>query len=494
MANAPVVLCADIGTSSLKAALIDLEGRALAFDREVYPPDRFAQGRICGSDWEAALSLAVKRLMAVKEVKPSAICISGNGPTLVPVTFDGESLPPLHWYDRKCISLDLGKSGETGHRELLAALPQPKSFFLPHAGWFLQHQSEEYEKTRYLFSAQEWLSFKLGAEPVTTLPAAAYIPYYWEEDQCAALGFEQGKFPPFVKLGSIAGRVSPKAGERYGLPQGIPIVAGGTDFIMALLGVGAIEPGMVCDRAGTSEGINVCSAAPIQSKELRVLPHLKPGFWNISGVISSSGGLFEWYRTLTGQETRSYEETLAELINPDGTLPRDKSVFFPQSGFHAPGYPDMLFSSGLLGDGMMSRAGLGRGVLEALGFMARGVLDTLARYGFPVTEMRVSGGQGRNALWNQLKADITGCTLLIPEMSDGELVGDAALAAIALGELSGLAQAVERMIRIKHRYIPNAQRHLQYAEQYHVYCKQRDLLMDSCMKSWQGGTISYEAV
>jgi xylulokinase len=198
---------------------------------------------------------------------------------------------------------------------------------------------------------------------------------------------------------------------------------------------------------------------------------LEPGVWNIGGVIPSSGRLFEWYRILTGQETRNYEEILGELINPDGTLPQDKSCFFPQSGFPLPGPPDIF-----LGSSPISRAGLGRGVLEALGFMARGVLDILADHGFPVTEMRVSGGQGRNPRWNQLKADITGCTLLIPEMSDGELVGDAALAAIALGELSDLAQGVQRMIRMKHRYTPNAQRHAQYTEQYAAYCQRRDKL------------------
>ncbi|MDR2485965.1 MAG: FGGY-family carbohydrate kinase [Treponema sp.] len=467
MTVSSVILCADIGTSSLKAALIDLEGREWAFAREVYHRRRFAQKHIRASDWEAALSLAVRRLFAAwKGPRPSAACISGNGPTLVPVALNGEALPPLHWYDRKFVPVDPGPGG------MLAALdapPKAESFFLPYAGWFLQHRPEEYDKTQYLFSAQEWLSFRLGAEPVTALPAAAYIPYYWEEDQCAALGFDIRKFPPFVPLGSIIGTVSPKAADHFGLPAGIPIVAGGPDFIMALLGVGAVEPGMVCNRAGTSEGINVCSAAPIQSRNLRVLPHLEAGLWNIGGVISSSGRLFEWYRSLTGQETRSYEETLEELIAPDSILPQDKALFFPQSGFHEPDQPDMLF-----GRGPMSRVGLGRAVLEALGFMARGVLDALHGHGFPVTEMRVSGGQGRNPLWNQLKADITGCTLLIPEMSDGELAGDAALAAIALKEISGVAEAVRRMIRIKHRYTPDAQRHARYREQYDAYCTYRE--------------------
>ncbi|MDR0562713.1 MAG: FGGY-family carbohydrate kinase [Spirochaetaceae bacterium] len=456
----PVFFCADIGTSSLKAALIDSDGRDRGFSREVYPPDRFAQGAIRAADWELALSRAAGRLLKTG-VKPEGVCISGNGPTLVPVTPEDEALPPLHWYD----AVIPPESDETGPAERLAAraaLPKPKSFFLPHAEWFLRRRPEEYEKTRLLFSAQEWLSFRLGAEAVTTLPAAAYVPYYWDAEQCSEAGLAMEKFPPFVNLGSVIGRVSPEAADRYGLPPGIPIIAGGPDFIMALLGVGAIKPGRVCDRAGTSEGINLCTSGYIRSRELRALPHVEAGLWNIGGVIADSGRLFEQYRTLTGQEQRSYEETLSELIAPDGTLPPDKADFFPRFGF--------------FGRGIMNRVSLGRGALETLGFQARSVLDAFAGQGFSVTEMRVSGGQGKNALWNRLKADITGCTLLIPEISDGELAGDAALAAIALGEASGFAEAADRMIRIKSRYSPDPQRRLRYTEAYRAYCERRDLL------------------
>jgi xylulokinase len=498
MAVSQGILCADIGTSSLKAALIDLEGRVLGFVRESYPADRFAQGRIHTSDWENALLRGTRRLLGSGSgAKPLGICISGNGPTLVPVGFDGTPFPPLHWYDRKVIPIDLNASPESGRRETLAVLadlPKTKSFFLPHVRWFLQHRPQEYEKTRCFFSAQEWLSFRLGAEPVTVLPSEAYIPYYWTEDQCAALGLEGEKFLPFVKLGTLIGRVSSEAAVQYNLPEGIPIAAGGPDFIMALLGVGAISPGLVCDRAGTSEGLNVCSAVPIKSRELRVLPHLEPGFWNIGGVISSSGRLFEWYRSLTGQESRSYEETLEELISPDGTGPADKALFFPQAGFHTQSCPDMLFSGGAVGNAPVSRQGFGRGLLEALGFMTRNVLDALERAGFQITEMRVSGGQGRNSRWNQLKADITGCVLLIPEIRDGELAGNAAAAALALREISTLSQGVSRMIRMNRRYVPDRKKHAMYTDAYRRYCEVRDRLEPGILRSFRGEKNFHEDI
>jgi xylulokinase len=421
------ILCADIGTSSLKAAFIDLDGRNLAFAREVYP--RRANG-VLVRDWEDALCLCLSTIQRTLKASVSiaAVCISGNGPTLVPFTFTDEALPPLHWYDGKVISLS-----------------PMKSLFLPHAAWFQTERLSDYERVRYFFSSQEWLSFRLGANPVSVLPSTAYRPYYWDEAQCRTICFDIEKFPPFVKLGSMIGRVSAQAGYRFKLPVGIPIIAGGSDFIMALIGVGAISPGLVCNRAGTSEGINLCNAVPIQTSELRVLPHVVDGLWNIGGLIPESGSLFDQYRKQTSQNKREYSELLHELI-PDE--PCCSSV------------SDLTQPSSII---------LGRSTLETIGFKVRAVLDRFRRHGLLLTEMRVSGGQSKNARWNQLKANITDCTLLIPEVNDGELTGDAILAALALGEVSSLSEAVERMIHIKQRFIPDPCVQALYTERYHAW-------------------------
>ncbi|MDR3342572.1 MAG: FGGY-family carbohydrate kinase [Treponema sp.] len=480
MTDSGRILCVDIGTSSLKAALIDFDGREHAFVRVAYPAKAYIHGILPATAWEDALSRALDRLFS-REQGPipgsvaDGVCISGNGPTLVPVTSDGETTPPLHWYDGRVVPLGSG--------------PGPASLFLPHAAWFREHERELYEKTGQLFSAQEWLSFRLGADPVTVLPTA-YEPYYWDAAQCSAAGLDIRKFPPFVPLGSIIGRVSAAAARRFsrggGLSPGIPIIAGGPDFIMALIGTGALRPGIVCDRAGSSEGINVCSAFPIRTGELRILPHAEAGLWNISGIIPASGRLFEWYRTLTGQAERGYEDLLEEITgtDSDSSCPAGATLFFPDGGVLGNRQsPSILFPAGLPG-----RAGLGRAVLEAMGFMVRATLETLTRHGFPVTEMRLSGGQSKSPRWNQLKADITGCTLLVPEIHDGELAGDAVLGALALGALagtptgpglsegSGLTEAAGAMIRIKERYTPHPHVAPAYTKRYRGYCELRETM------------------
>ena len=448
----PTILCADIGTSSLKAACIDVDGHTRCFAREPYGSAGSAVA-VDAAEWENALARAMTRLFSRSGAPgPDAICISGNGPTLAPLDRDGKTLAPLYWHQGPQGSAE--SRGEAGGR----------SFFLPHVERFRRERPAEYERTALFLSAQEWLSWRLGAEAATTLPPS-YGPYYWDDAQCAALGIDRGLFPPFVAPGTVTGRLSPEAARRLDaasgrLRAGIPIVAGGVDFIMALIGAGTVEPGMVCDRAGTSEGINFCAAFPGMAEpprfppEIRTLPHASPGLWNLSVIIPASGRLFEQYRALTGQANRPYGDILAELI-PAGLLPDP----LPAGSGEAP-------LSGALE--------LGRAVLSVMGFTVRAAVETLGRHGFPVTEMRLSGGQGKSRRWNQLKADLVGVPLLIPEQPDCELAGDAILGALALGEAADLREGTGRIVRVRERLDPDPQAGATYAGRFRTLQELRE--------------------
>ena len=451
-----VILSADIGTSSLKAAFIDLSGYLLAFSRVPYPIGAYA------GDWKYAFTRALESLCAqAPGCGIEGVCISGNGPTLVPLAMKGEALRPLYWYD-----------GET-----TPPIEGAPSLFLPYVARFKESSPAEYEKTVSFLSSHEWLSFKLGAEPYTAFPHGAYEPYYWDDGQCSLYGLDRAKFPAFVEMGKTVGKVSAEAARSLGLATGLksgtPIISSAPDFISALIGTRTMNDGDVCDRAGSSEGINYCSsvrptvpnvdAGYVQGGQagangLRVLPHVKEGFWNIGAVIPSSGSLFEQYRNHTGQENRFYEDLLAELITlsplfyesspfPDAALPHHQSPLpTPYS------IPDQ-----------------GRSVLCAIGFAVRSAIETMWALGLHIKQMRVSGGQGKSPLWNQMKADMTGVSLIIPEISDGELAGNAVLAAVALGTAPNIEEAAGKMIRFGEVYEPNPEAFSLWEENYRQY-------------------------
>ncbi len=471
-------LCADIGTSSLKAALIDGGGDLHGFAREGYgdvaeaytaegDDSRSDQPPKLPMDWENAFSRACLSLLADARKmggEIASVCISGNGPTLVALDGGGTPLECLAWFDEKIVKPQ-GNAGQ----------PRP-SLFLSRVAWLLSQRPEVYEKTRRLISSQEYLSTLLGADPVTVLGDERYIPYYWDRDQLESWGISATLFPPFVGIGETIGSVSASGATRFGLRQGTPIVSGGADFLMALVGTGALELGTVCDRAGTSEGINVCTDRRSQAAELRVLPQLSAGRWNVAALLPTTGRLFEWFREITGQTDRDYGAMLREIAcaasRSFAASAREKREH-RRGGFF---FSDLRAIGSLDGPsafistaGLTSRAELGRAVVESIGFMVRGAIETLERHGFRVEGMRLSGGQAKNEVWNRLKADITGRYLSVPAIVDGELAGDACAALLALGEADSLAEAASRLVRIERVYEPDWEAFALHSERYDAY-------------------------
>lgn len=393
------------------------------------------------SKWVAALRESIK---IAGPADFDGIVISGNGPTLVPVDERGAAIDPaLLWID--------------GRSEHLAGMP---SFFLPKLAWMRTNRAGDFARTRTVLSTPEYLSFLLTGELHMVSPYAAFDKYIWDADQIAAYGFENIEFPQMIRPGSLAGRVSARAAADFGLRQGTPVYSAGTDFMMSLLGTGVMEPGMICDRAGTSEGINFCSPVELRTPNLRTLPHAKEGCFNIAGILSSTGRMFEWFRRFSGQQNKSY----VAMIEAIEDLPDNAShpYFFPSDN-HLESFE---FTSASF-VGLQPRHGaeeMGKAVLESIGFTINEVLRNLDKAGCRNGAFRVCGGQAKNGPWNQLKADILGLPVEVPEIADAELLGCAICGFMGMGQFDSLDVGSRQLVRIARVVEPRGEKVAVYRE------------------------------
>jgi xylulokinase len=445
-----LILAVDIGTTAMKGGLVSSEGELVAYHRVTYwEKTRQDYHAWDPGVWVEALREIVASVGGYQRI--SAVAVSGQGPTVIPVDSDGKVLfYALLWMDKR----NLRQEGT-------------KSFFLPKIAWFRENHPDLYEKTKWFLSCAEYLNFFLTGEARTITPSKEFIPYIWHSDDSAKYGLDLAKLPPFATMTEAVGSVTEHSSTFTGIPAGVPVVAAGSDFLVALLGAGAVEPGRTCDRAGTSEGINHCATAPLADKRLRTLPHAIDGLYNISGILSSTGRLFEWLRRITGQSDRSYREILQEIENLP--LERSRPYFFPS--FEKNG--DFEFARG----GFLelhpdhTRDDMGRAVVESIAFGIRRVLETMESNGLAIDELRVTGGQARNVIWNQLKADITGKRILVPEIEDAELLGSAACALVRQGEFGSLREASGALVKVRAVFNPRAVRHQAYNGLYESYRK-----------------------
>jgi xylulokinase len=432
------ILCADFGSSSVKAGIIDSEGFLHESMHISYGNNSSWLKR-----WESALeSLGGESSRHAYD----AIAISSHGPTIIALK-NGQPLEPVFWNDP------------------VEHLEGEKSYFLP--------KCRQRPEADLFLGFPEYLYWLLGADPCAISPSEEFSPYIWTDREIQASGFNKEQFPPFVDISEDLGYVSETGSKKFHFRPQAKLFAAGSDFLMSLIGTNALKPGTTCDRAGTSEGINHCVDRRILDDRLRLLPHVKGGLYNLAGILSSSGSVFEWFRRISGYKGRDYK-TMLQSITSLG-LHADRPYFFPSVRRG----PVWEFKGGMFShlEPSQGREEMGRAVVEAIGYGIRDVVEDLGRVGEEVTELRVTGGQGRNTPWNQLKADIAGVPVVIPRIKDGELLGSACSAFKGLKIFSSIEEAADELFVLEEVFQPDTLRRSYYNQAYSTYCEYREKIL-----------------
>jgi xylulokinase len=304
---------------------------------------------------------------------------------------------------------------------------------------------------------------------------------------------DKDKYPPFVFPGAFIGTVTKAAASRFGLSGKVKVIAGGPDFFVSILGTGVVRPGQACDRSGTSEGINLCARSRIDDRRLMCYGHPVKPYWNLSGVISTTGGALAWGRELLGIGALPFEDFfgLAEAA-PAGAR---GLIFLPSlAGERAPIW-DPNARGVFLGLSLSTRREeLARAMAEGICLAIRDVITVMEEIGAPVTELRITGKPRESSFLNQLKADVSGRPVLIPgprtarsgdtalpsdatlpgETLPGkglplELLGLAALGSTAMGAYGSAEEAAGILVGIAETFVPDEKKRPIYDRAFGIY-------------------------
>ena len=498
--NIKMLLTVDIGTSNFKSAVWDFNGSRLAFNT-VPLSMSLSDGvrhEADSSQWLTAFENCCLNLsVTVSLVNIEAIVISGNGPSLTPVlgksgikecseqskllTYkDNEQLPyssfliphssffaaPARlWLDRRAV-----KAAE--HVSALLGEFVDASFYLPKALDIKINEPQMYEKVKYFLGCSELLAYALTGEARTVFPSDGFDRWFWNDSILECLDLDKEKFPPFIRPGEVFGCLASPIAARFGFKQNIPVVSGGPDFFAAILGAGVVKPGQVCDRAGTSEGINACTERCIADGRLMSYRHPVKPFWNLSGIISTTGKAIEWCRDLLGLQAYDEFFALAQTANAgSGSL-----VFLPYlAGERAPIWNPS--ARGMLrGLGLSSgRQEFARSVLEGICCAIRDIVSIMEESGAAIDELRVTGTLSDNEVLNQVKSDITQKQVLVPQQKEAELLGLAIIGSCALGKFTSFPEAVSALVHIEKTYEPDKNNIALYDKLFNEYRRSREL-------------------
>jgi xylulokinase len=460
-----LILAVDVGTSVLKGALFAMDGTMVRRAESALagmPQTDPLRHEVDAREWIAALREVAGRLGLADGRRIAAAVVSGNGPTLVAAAADGSPLAPaMTWMDRRGTEEAAIVSARIGRHI-------DPSFFLPKVLWIMRNRPRVYERTRYFLSCPEYVVFVMTGTAVTFLPGPRFERFIWQEEETGKLGLDRAKFPGYLESGKLVGKVSGEGQAATGIPEGVPVFAAGPDFVVSLLGTGTVEPGMGCIRSGTSEGINLCSAAPVDDTRLMCLGHPVRGLWNVSGIISTSGKALEWFRAASGRGDDGYETTFQDIqSSPPGA---NRLLFLPYlAGERSPHWDPGArgaFIGLTLGHG---RQDMTRAVAESTAFAIRDVIEVMEEIGLSVSDFGITGTPSKSAAWNQVKADVTGRRIMVPVVEDPDLTGDACLALYGLGEHPTVAEASKAIVKIGTVFEPCAGNKPIYDELFPLY-------------------------
>ena len=445
----------DVGTSGVRAVVVDADGHLLGSGARPLPAGRRAGARHEQDPtawWAAVVTALSDAVGAAGAVDLQALALDATSGTVLVEGPDGRAFGPALMYDDARATVESTRVAEVGH-DLWSALGyrvQP-SWALPKVVWLLDHG--EVAPGSRIVHQSDHLVRRLTGEAVATDTSHALKTGVdlrtgtWPVDVLHTLGVPAGVLPAVVSPGTRLGTVDATSAGATGLPTGLPVLAGMTDGCAAQLAVGAVAPGRWSSALGTTLVLKGVTTDLVRDAGGAVYSHRAPdgGGWWPGGASSTGAG------SLRAAFPDATPADLDRLTAEAATLGAPGHVTFPLVG-RGQRFPFVAPDAVGFGDPVDADPALRLSALcHGIAYVERLAYDVLAVAGADVSgEVAVSGGTAHNTWWTALRADVLGRPVVVPESTDAA-TGMAVLAAAAGGDLRTTA---ERMVRVARRHEP----------------------------------------
>jgi xylulokinase len=468
MGSLDLFLAIDIGTGSVRSALVDVNGDIVAFQAkehaQIVPRPGWAEQRP-REWWEGAVETTRAVLKSVAGAAERIAAIAACGQMHGTVLIDARGEPVLDtvplWNDKR--TRDLVERFQRRHSldDLLkiTANPPASAWQAFKLAWIKENHPEAYRRATTLLMPKDYVNFKLTGERAVDYPEAScsflfdYQANAWSRKITDLLELNYELLPPLKLPAEFIGVVSQEAAGITGLRAGTPVVTGVGDFPASLLGSGVIRPGTGSDSTGTSTLVTLCTLRPTLDPIITNVMSVDGRNWNAFTILDAGGDAMRWARRAFHENEYSYEK-IVQLAQsaPAGS---DQLLFLPylngeRLGAHQNARAQFFgLTSG------HGTAHLHRAVMEGVAFAARRNLRVMKAAGHPIERLVASGGGAKTPLWLEIKASIYGCPIVVPKKAECGVVGCAILAGLASGAFRDFEEAVARCVEFGPEIKPN---------------------------------------
>ncbi|TYP71862.1 xylulokinase [Paenibacillus methanolicus] len=476
------VIGIDLGTSAVKALLLDRSGALVAEASRSYPlfHEHAGWSEQRPDDWVEATIAALAELSQAPGVRPEAIeGISFSGQMHGLVLLDAEGNPvrnAILWNDTRTTPQCREIESVLGEKLLrITRNPALEGFTLPKILWVKQHEPESFAKSVSFVLPKDYVRYRLtGALHMDYSDAAGTLlldveAKTWSSDILAAFELPDGFCPPLAESHELVGTLLPEPAQSTGLPAATKVFAGGADNACGAIGAGILSEGLTMCSIGTS-GV-ILSYEPDASADYKGKVHLfnhgKENAYYAMGVTLAAGYSLSWFR-----ETFAKGEAFDSLLAGIGELPPGSGglLFAPYLVGERTPHADSQIRGSFIGiDGSHTRAHFARAIMEGITFSLHESVDMFRTAGKTIDKIVSIGGGAQNPVWLQMQADIFGADVVALTSEQGPGLGAAMLAAYGCGWFASLDACAEAFVSHAAVYHPQPESSAQYAGLFRLY-------------------------
>ena len=441
----------DIGTFETKGVLVDHNGRVHAQAKRghemLVPEPGWAEHRP-EEDWWGDFVHVCQTLLKESGVDPvaiKAVACSAIGPCMLPVDQHGNPLMNgvLYGVDGRAEAEVLALTERIGESVIVERCGNAltSQSVGPKILWLKRQRPEIYAQTAYVLTSTSFLVQRLTGEVVIDhYTAANFAPLYdvgrqdWVDDLADDI-IPLDKLPRLMWSNEIAGEITEAAASATGLVKGTPVTAGTIDAAAEALSVGMERPGDMMMMYGSTIFIILRTAERVADPRLWYAPWLFEGEHASMAGLATSGTLTHWFRDQFAKDLNP-QLAFAELAEEAATAPPGANGLLMLPYFSGERTPihDVNAKGTIFGLNLThTRGDIYRALIEGIAHGTRHVTDTFAEIGQSPTRLLAVGGGTQNALWLQATSDITGLDQVVCKHTIGASLGDAFLAAMAVG-------------------------------------------------------------
>ena len=488
-----LLLAIDAGTGSARALLFNLAGEQVAACQREYshlPEPGVAGSRVFDTtaNWEL-IAGCVRTVIAEAAVDPRAIrAVAATSLREGMVLYDagGREI----W---ACPNTD-GRAGAESAELVRAGLAQEiyeragdwvSITAPPRFRWIALHRPDVFAQIAHVGMVGDWILNRLSGAFVTDPSLGSSSGMFdlarreWSDRITQICGLDPAVLPPVVDPGTVVGEVTGTAAAQTGLRRGTPVVVGGGDTQLALLGLGATEPGRVTIVGGSYWQHTATVGEPLIDPKgrLKTSCHAARDSWMVEGVGFYSGLVMRWFRDafceLEAAEARREHADVYDLLE------RQAATRAPGSGGVVGLFSNLMqtnrwvhASPGFVGfdvedPGRTGRIECFRAIEESAAYVSRGHLEFIADVtGAAAQEVVLCGGASKGKLWPQIVADTLGLPVRIPVVKESTALGAALCAGVGAGLYDDAAAVARGLARFERTVEPEPGANAEYDRLY----------------------------